>query len=140
MTLSPVVYGMVRDGALVADDPELFKMAFRCHEGRRVRVEVTRERKARSLNQNRYYWAVIVHLIAAAMGEDDPEVAHDALKLQCNSEIRLMGKGAERWEMRVPLSTADLDTAGFEAYCDRCRRFAAEFFNLYIPLPHEVAV
>jgi hypothetical protein len=139
MALSPLILGEVRDGKLVADDPELLKKAFRCHEGKRVEFQVKRHRKVRSLNQNAYYWAVVVPLIADAMGEDDAETTHEVLKYECNYEMRAIGKGGERREIRYPLSTADLDTLAFEAYCERCRRFAAEFFSIYIPLPNEVA-
>lgn len=136
--LSPMVYGEVKGGKLLADDSELLKAAFRCHEGKRVQVEVKRWRKARSLNQNAYYHGIIVRLVMDAMGEDDPEIAHEVLKFQCNSEVRTIGKGEDRREYRHPLSTALLSTAEFEAYTERCRKFAAEFFGIYIPLPHEV--
>jgi hypothetical protein len=140
MALSPMVYGEVRGGKLKADDPALLVAAFRCHEGKRVQVEVKRFRKARSLNQNAYYWKVVVHLVMEAMGEDDNVAAHEVLKFECNSEMRTIGKGEDRREYRHPLSTADLSTMEFEAYLERCRKLAAEFFGIYIPLPNEVAV
>lgn len=138
--LSPMVYGEVKGGKLIADEPELLKQAFRCHEGRRVTVEVRRFRKARSMNQNAYYHGVIVKLVMDVMGEDDPVAAHEVLKFECNSEIRTIGKGEDRREYRHPLSTALLSTVEFEAYTDRFRMFAARFFGIYIPLPNEVAI
>jgi hypothetical protein len=137
--ISPLVRGKVEGGKLVANDPDLLKKAFRCHEGKEIEFQVKRYRKSRTTNQNAYYWAVIVPLIAEAMGEDDAETTHEVLKYECNYEMRTIGKGSERREIRYPLSTADLDTAAFEIYCERCRRFASEFFSLYIPLPNEVA-
>ena len=137
--ISPLVLGTVEGGKLVADNPDLLKKAFRCHEGKRVEFQVKRWRKNRTTNQNAYYWAVIVPLIAEAMGEDDSETTHEVLKYECNYEMRTIGKGSERREIRYPLSTAELDTAAFEAYTERCRRFASGFFSLYIPLPNEVA-
>ena len=136
--LSPMVYGEVQNGKLIADDPELLKAAFRCHERKRVQVEVKRWHKSRSLNQNAYYWKIIVALVMDAMGDDDPEAVHEVLKFECNYEMRAYGKGSDRKEYRYPLSTANLDTAQFEAYAERCRKHAAQFFGIYIPLPNEV--
>lgn len=139
MAISPLITGCVQGGKLAADDPELLKKAFRCHEGKRVEFQVKRLRKVRTLNQNAYYWKVIVSFVADAMGEDDIETTHEVMKYECNYEMRTIGKGSERREIRYPLSTADLDTTAFEAYCERCRKFASEFLDLYIPLPNEVA-
>lgn len=137
--LSPLVLGTVQDGKLVADDPVLLKKAFRCHEGKRVEFQVKRHYKRRTDPQNRYYWAVVVTMAAEAMGEDDPEEAHENLKAECNYEMRTAGKGSERQEYKKVLSTAKLDTAAFEAYTERCRRFLAKIFSIYVPLPNEVA-
>lgn len=136
--LSPMVYGKVENGKFIADEPALFHAAFRCHEGKRVEFQPKRFRKARSQNQNAYYWKVVVHLVKDAMGEDDDEAAHEVLKFECNSEMRTIGKGEDRREYRHPLSTALLSTVEFEAYTERCRKFAAQFFGIYIPLPNEV--
>jgi len=136
--LSPLVIGRVDNGVFVPKDKALFVAAFRCHEGKDVEFQPVRHREVRSLNQNRYYWKVIIPSVADAMGEDDPESVHAVLKNECNYEIRAIGKGSERKEYRVPLSTADLSTADFELYAERCRRFAAVFFGIYVPLPNEV--
>jgi len=137
--LSPLVLGKVEGGKLVADDPELLKKAFRCHEGKRVEFQVKRYYNRRTDPQNKYYWAVIVPLAADAMGEDSAEDAHENLKAECNYEMTTVGKGADRQEYKRVLSTAKLDTKQFEEYCERCRRFLAKIFGMYVPLPNEVS-
>ena len=82
--------------------------------------------------------AKVEKTIKDAMGEEDDEAAHEVLKFECNSEMRTIGKGEDRREYRHPLSTALLSTIEFEAYTERCRKFAAQFFGIYIPLPNEV--
>lgn len=138
--LSPMVYGEVHGGKLIADEPELLKAAFRCHEGKRVQIEVKRWRKQRSDPQNKYYWKIIVMMVMEAMGydEDDKELVHEKLKWECNYEMRIVGKGSDRKETRAPMSTAILSTVEFEAYEERCRRWAANELSIYIPLPNEV--
>jgi len=133
--ISPLITGTVVGGKFVADDCALFRQAFYVHEGRRVTVAVKRHQKRRSDQANRYYWGVVVAIIADYIGETDPETVHDWLKAQHNYEI----KAIDGHELRVPRSTARLTTAEFEQYLERVRRWAAEFFSLYIPLPNEVA-
>lgn len=116
-------------------DQAVFRAAFYCHEGKEVEFTPKRLRKIRSLNQNAYYWAVVVPMVGQAMGETDIEAIHEVLKHEHNYYLSKVGEH----EIRIPLSTADLNTADFEAYLERVRRWASEFFNLYIPLPNEVA-
>jgi hypothetical protein len=144
MALSPVIYGEVRNGKLVADDPDQLKAAFRCHEGKRVSVEVKRWRKNRSTPQNDYYWGVIVQLAGEALGyepkiSEDKDAVHEILKWHCNFEMRVVGRGVDRKEIQAPLSTANISTTDFEAYCERCRQWAGRELSLYIPLPNEVS-
>ena len=132
--LSPVIPGKVEGGKFKSEDAALFKKAFYPHEGKRVDITVKRHRDNRSNNQNAYYFGVVVAMIGQAMGEDDMEAIHEVLKLEHNYYIATVGKK----EIRVPMSTAELDTAAFEAYLERVRRWASEFLSLYIPLPNEV--
>lgn len=133
--VSPVIPGFVEGGKFTADDKDLFRRAFWPHERKRVVLTVKRERKDRSLNQNNYYWGVVVTMIGQAIGETDIESVHEVLKREHNYYIRTVSGR----DIRVPLSTADLNTADFEAYMERVRRWASEYLSLYIPLPNEVA-
>lgn len=134
--ISPIVLGRVIDGKFIADDQKVFRAAFYCHENQAVEVSVKRLRKVRSMNQNKYYWSVVIAAIGKAMGESDPEAVHAALKYELNYYIMTVGKK----EIRVPLSTAELNTAEFEEYLEKCRRWASEFLCLYIQLPNEVTL
>lgn len=140
--LSPMVFGTVENGKLIADDTELLKKAFRCHEGKRVTVEVKRFRKNRTVDQNAYYWGVVVKMVMDEMGydEEDKATIHELLKYENHYEMRIVGKGADRKEIRAPMSTANISTVAFEEYEERCRRWASRELSIYIPLPNEVAV
>lgn len=129
--------GKVEGGKLVVEDKRAFKSAFYPHEGKRVRVTVERWRNTRSTPQNKYYWGVVVDLIGKQMGEDDPQSVHEMLKLEHNYEIHVLAKGKE---VRVPKSTAELDTAAFLEYVEKIRRWASEFLELYIPDPNEAEI
>jgi hypothetical protein len=132
--LSPAIVGTVQKGKFIADDPALFRQAFYCHENRRVTLSVKRYSKNRSSNQNAYYFGVVVAMIGDHIGESDQMTVHESLKAAHNYEMRTVDKK----EMRITLPTSDLTTAEFEAYLERVRRWASEFFSLYIPLPNEI--
>lgn len=133
--LSPVILGSVVAGKFSADDKDLLRRAFWPHEGKRVELTVKRHRKNRTLPQNNYYWGVVVPMVGDAIGESDLEAIHEVLKREHNYYIKPVGKQ----EIRVPMSTADLNTAEFEEYLEKIRRWASEWLSLYIPLPNEVA-
>ena len=102
--------------------------------GKPIRVTVERWIKKRSLPQNRYYWSVIVALIAEDTGYTDQE-AHEHLKgMFC--PVRVVRLGSVEAEIR---STTLLSTVEMSEYCERCSAFAATELGLVIPLPGEAA-
>ncbi len=128
----PILRGMASKGEPIWDRPGAWKMALGALEGRRFEVTIRRERKKRSLNQNSYYWGIVVAMIAEAAGYE-PEEAHEALKwelLRVHDDTRLP----------TVRSTADLTTVEFEDYMARCRRLGAEVYGIYIPDPNECEV
>jgi hypothetical protein len=108
--------------------------------GKRVQVTVEKFKNNRTIQQNRYYWGIVVKLIAEHTGHD-PEQLHELLKQKFSPkwyftpEKNLMMGGAS-----IPTSTARLDTLEFVEYTEKCRMWANEFFNLNIPLPGDIKV
>lgn len=137
----------VKDGKVQIRMREQFDLYVATHfEGKKGILIARPYRKPRSTgqedetgNQNGYYWAVIVRMLAAEMGMFDHEV-HDMLR----HKFLLVGKERDgrRWE--VARSTADLSTVEFEDYCSKIRMWAGTpdeicENGLLIPLPNEVA-
>lgn len=92
-------------------------------------LQVNRSKAKRSLNQNRYYWGVIVTLFSQATGYTSNE-AHQTLAgyfLKYEKD----GKQFVR-------STTDLDTKQFEDYAEQCRVFMWQELNVHVPLPNEL--
>lgn len=82
--------------------------------------------------QRRYYFKVIVMMVreAAGYGPEHKEAIHEFLKgmfLKDNSG-----------PLPITRRYSKLTTVEREEYHDHCRRWAAEFLGLYIPLPNEV--
>lgn len=132
----PVWYGEVDGrGQIVYDRaPELrqYLAKIATHQNRGVQVVIKKRKRQRSKNQNDYYWAVIVDMVAEAMGIT-PKQANEFLK----SEFLTVGieRNGKRWE--VTRSSSDLSTVEFEEYCQNCRMWASAELGIYIPEPNE---
>ena len=141
----PIFDGTVSaDGKLSLDKNDKFKDYLRGHAGKRVQLTVEKMKHIRSNGQNRYYWGVVVKLIALHTGHD-PEQIHELLKQKFSpkwyfQESALSAAMSKNIAQSIPTSTAHLDTIAFVEYTEKCRLWANEFLGLNIPLPGEVTV
>ena len=105
-----------------------------------VTITITKVSKKRSLQQNKYYWSVIVPCIQNGLYETQgewitKEATHEFLKSNFNyKEIVNKNTGEV---VRIPLSTTECDTFNFKEYQDKIRTFADTFLDIIIPLPNE---
>ena len=129
MGIAKIHRGTVVKGKYRPNDPTAFKLAFAKLEGQEVEVIVRKPKKHGSNNQRRYYFGVIVAMIAEEIGESR-ENTHDALKAKF-----LWDMSGEIPKVR---STTDLTTIETEEYYSQIRQWASEFLNVYIPKPNEV--
>lgn len=102
-------------------------------EGKAVTVKFTRPTSTRSLNQNRYYWGVVLTIIAESTGHTTEEV-HDAVKeLFLPRKFVTLGNN----EVEVAKSTTELTTDEFNLYLERIRTWAETELSIRIPNPNE---
>lgn len=103
-----------------------------------VRITVEQAKRLRSVNQNAYYWGVviphIIHMFQDAGQPASPDDVHQYLKER-------VGKLCKMIETPDGLSfitgtTTNLSTAQFENYLEAVRAWAASYGCL-IPLPNE---
>jgi len=92
-------------------------------------LEIQRSKDKRSLNQNKYYWGVIVTLFSEQSGytvnESHQELA--SMFLRYDKDGRVFTR-----------STTELDTKEFEQYAERCRFFMGQEMRINVPLPNEI--
>jgi hypothetical protein len=130
----PIFYGTVSGGGkIVYDYPSRYGSWLGKLAGKRVEVIVRRERVQRSTQANRYYWGVVVPLLAEEWGYEKQEM-HEVLAMHFLRIEDCPVTGAPR-RKRTP----DTDTAEFAAYTDSCIRLAAEH-GIVVPSPNEVEV
>lgn len=126
MAVTPVFRGKVNGGALQVD--ERFFDYLKGLEGKDVEVVVRKKRSVRSVQQNRYYFGVVVQTLADHCGYT-PEEMHEALK-----EKFLGSERDERGLIRIG-SSAALSTDEFIQYTNRIVIWAAQDLGCYIPDP-----
>lgn len=108
-------------------------------EGKKVLVEIAEEKRKRSVNQNSYYWGVVVPLIAEEMGEDDEAYIHALMKFMFLKKTKeINGRVYE-----AVGSTKKLTTDKFNIFLEKVIRFASMELGMVIPEPdktHNYAV
>lgn len=125
-------YGNVKNGKLEMIDRDKFAKCLSSLKGS-VEISIGAVTKLRSENENKYYWAVVVKMIANEMGTL-PDYAHDMLK-QMFLKNGYSFKGKQYDYVR---STTSLSTKEFEDYLEKIRMWSASELECIIPLPNEV--
>ncbi len=102
-------------------------------EGKSVWVIITDVKPPRSLQQNAYYFGVVIQYISDETGES-PEKTHEDLKEKFLPRMWTVEDGRE---VEFPKSTTRLSTKEFKDYLESVIAWAASFLNLVIPDPNE---
>lgn len=123
-----------------SDQRPMFLEKIAKYGGRHAVITVDVKSRKRSVQQNCYYYGVVIALVQEALlnewGESlTKEETHELLKQHCNWKELVNNDTGE--SLKIPQSTADLTTTEFEEFLERCRRFAFEYLNVSIPLPNE---
>lgn len=99
-------------------------------------------RKARSLDQNEYYWGVVCDMVRDSLNDagyrevKTPEDAHEIMKMLFLKVKKYNRKNGRTKETTG--STAKLTTVEFNIYIEEIIQWAAEYLNIQIPLPNEI--
>lgn len=101
--------------------------------GRSVEILIHRKKKHRSVQQNRYYW-LIVTMLSEHTGFTREEL-HQILKQRFLKTEKVHEDTGAIYE--YTRSTTELTTIEYEDYLESVRRFAAEDFQMTLPLPNE---
>jgi len=117
---------------LVLHDREEFMQNLANFDGKDVWITIDRVFRQRTEAENRYYWGVVVKILAEHLGYTKDEM-HDALRWEFLRVEHDKGPPTVR-------STTSLSTVEFEEYLEEIRFWAWDQFECMIPLPHEVTI
>ena len=128
--------GSVKRGRLEIRNRKTFAAALKRMRDGEVRVTVERTRAARSDQQNRWYWGVIVDLLSEHTGFT-PDEMHEVLKAKFMPKRLAVtdGNGEIKGEFVIGGTTTKLDKVAFGEYCEAIRTWAAEELGVVIPDP-----
>lgn len=127
--------GRIQSGKIVLNTRHEFDTYVSMNfEGKDVWVMVGEIKRQRSINQNNYYWGVIIAIASDEMG-CTPAETHHILGNEFLRYEKVLSNGKKKTMIR---STSDLNTAEAEDYYTQCRQYMSRDFNCYIPLPNEI--
>ncbi len=134
---TPIWHGWIEKGWPNFHNDSVDKMCafFAGMEGKKITMVVERESKKRSLNQNAYYWGIVIKMIAdrgGYRGRKELFGIHEQMR-EYFLKIVLFGDA-------YVLSTTALNTVKFEEYCAKIRQWAAIAIDVQIPLPNECVI
>ncbi len=132
-------YGKVTDKLHVYRAKEMQEMILRNFAGMQVEITIQKKRKARSLEQNQYYWGVVVPVCQSGLFDAGYKVGkeetHDFLKSMF-LKVEIVNEQTGEILQSVG-STSKLSTVEAMEYFAEITRWAAEFLNVEIPAPGE---
>jgi hypothetical protein len=126
------------DGRHIIEKEETFNMNVLNLEPCLYVITIDKAKSKRSILQNSYYWAVVLGAFLEGYrdtnGEEiSKEEAHETLKMELNYKTISNEETGE--VVRIPKSTADINTKEFSEYVEKCRRFISEWFGVETPDP-----
>ena len=104
-------------------------------DGTLLDVEVRRQQKTRSSEENRYYWGVVLKMLSENIGEYTKDEWHGFMNSRFLKQVVNVGG---KVNLDYVTSSAIISTKEFEEYLEEIRRWAATTFGLDIPEPNEV--
>lgn len=126
----PVFRAKVTDGKIAFDNQSKLNSYIETLEGKYVEVKVQKERSQRSLNQNAYYWGIVIELLSQHTGYT-PDEMHEICRYQFLKKVNEAG-------FEFIQSTSKLNTTEFESYLEEIKRWAS-MLGVVIPDPNEAA-
>jgi len=98
-----------------------------------ILVTISLKKQKRSVEQNGYYWGIVINMIAEEMGHTPDEVHQILAKMFLKiKEVEIDGV-----VYAITKSTTKLKTDEMEEYLEKCRRYASINLHIVIPLPNE---
>jgi len=100
----------------------------------RLDIIIRKQKKQRSNDQNRYYWGVVIPILADHFGHDNQEDMHEDLKLEFNPIESKIEPGKKIGGTTTKMTTVEFFSAE-TSYIERICRWAAMEHQVFIPPP-----
>lgn len=114
---------------------DLFRIHLSRFRGREIELVVGPKTRPNSRKQQKYYFAVVVKMIAQEIGESldrAEEILDDKF---WSEDVDVRGQACR---VRVSKKLGAMTTVDYEERVQRVREWAHDFLNMQIPLPNEI--
>ena len=102
--------------------------------GTKLDIVIRKHSSKRTNEQNKYYWGVVIPILADYFGHDNAEDMHEDLKLKFNPAKSKIDQNKTIGGTTTKLSTVDFYSAE-DSYIERICRWAASEYSIFIPPP-----
>ncbi len=135
----------IHNREMLFEKPEEFKEHLVPFDGKEMTITLKHHFKSRSRQEEKYYHAVVVRMVAGAMDVADQE-AHEFLK---DLLLKVEEVSPAGFRYTRAMSTTELSDKAYQEYWKKCLDWAAlptdddglsitSGLGLYIPMPNEV--
>lgn len=133
-----IFYSDIKEGRMNKHTANEIAVCLKSFEGKRVEVSISKKKKSRSNEQNRFYWGCVIpilrnHLIELG-NKFSVEQTHDLLKYKFLKEAIRVNE--DEFIDRIK-STTELSTMEFMEFILEIQQWCLEMFDLVIPNPNE---
>lgn len=137
--------GKVENGKITLPSARFKTEVVQAFEGRQIQVTVERKRKRRSPEQNKYYWGIVINILAHSFKELNPQLiltpkdVHEWAKerfLPMITDLEIFELDTPEGKKEMRRTTTRLTTSQFMDYITLIQEWSAEY-SIYIPDPNE---
>lgn len=108
-------------------------------EGKEFQITLEKKKKSRSLNQNSYWWGVVIPMVREGLKEQgmklSKEETHELLKAKFLQKEVVNENTGEVF--KYVSGSSELTTSGFMDFIAEVQQFSAEYLSVNIPAPNE---
>ena len=131
--------GKVTDKGLHIYNRSAFDQDIKLFHSKEVTIKIERKKKSRSLDQNAFYWGVVIPLVREGLIDIGYKVglndSHELLKSKFAIKEHINEKTGEVLVSKQ--STSTMTTTEFMGYIADIQQFASEYLNIEVPDPNE---
>lgn len=125
-------YSNVKDGKLQQNVRQQIAAELKQFEGKRVEIKIQKLKSTRSIQQNRFWWLLMI-ILSSEVGYTKEEM-HEICKLKFLKKEKITEFGEV---LEYAGSTAKLSKSEFADLIADLQRWSSETFNVYLPDPGE---
>jgi len=135
-SIIPIIKAEVKKSKILFDayNKEIFDKLMQGFEGKTISISIKKFRNKRTLNQNSYYWGVVLKLIEEYTGDDKLSLSMAFREMFLKREIV---KSINR-KFIIIRGTSKLDTEEFSEYIEKIKYFVLQEYQIKIPEAKEV--